>query len=243
MSEIVRPGGESPFEAIRHVDRDGEFWYARELMITAGYSRWQTFEVALNRAMLAAQNSNAPDGQFVQVSQLTGAGNLGDKIRIDYKLTRYACYLVALNGDPRKAEVAAAQTYFARKTREAELATRPQSQLDVLRAALDQIEAAQLRAERAERAALDASQEARAANARIDAIEGRHNWFTALGYSILRKLATDNVSCARLGKVAATIARAEGIEPNRVQHAHYGLVNEFPEHVWDRAVAAMGGAA
>ncbi len=121
--------------------------------------------------------------------------------------------------------------------------SQPASELDILRRAIDQIEEAQQRAARAEQAAMEAAQDSRMANARIDAIEGRHDWFSALGYAKTYGLRTDSVSLARLGKLAATLGRTEGVEPNKVQHAHYGAVNEFPLHIWQRASAALGGAA
>lgn len=131
------------------------------------------------------------------------------------------------------------------KLRRGEVVTaeRPTSELDILRRAIDQIEEAQQRAARAERVAIEATQDARVANARIDAMEGRHNWFSALGYAIDNGMPTDSVSLARFGKLAASLARADGIEPNKVQHSHFGKVNEFPLHVWDRARQAMDGAA
>jgi DNA-damage-inducible protein D len=120
VSDLVLPG-ESPFDAIRRVDEHGEHWTGRDLMPVMGYDRWQRFEEAIKRAMVACRNAGVdPDTQFSQVSELTGAGNLGAQERGDYRLTRYAAYLVAMNGDPRKPEIAAAQTYFAVKTREAE---------------------------------------------------------------------------------------------------------------------------
>lgn len=115
--------GESPFDAIKRVGPRGESWSARDLMPVVGYSTWQKFEDSILRATVAAANSGVDSAtHFEQVSQVTGAGNLGDQERKDYRLTRYACYLVAMNGDPRKPEVAAAQTYFAVRTREAETA-------------------------------------------------------------------------------------------------------------------------
>lgn len=116
------------------------------------------------------------------------------------------------------------------------MATRPGTQLDVLAAMVAEMQ-------RVETLVLNAGQDARVANARIDAIEGRHDWFSALGYAKTHGLPTDSMSLARFGKLAATIARSEGVEPNKVQHAHFGTVNEFPVHVWDRAASALGGAA
>lgn len=125
MSDITpsTPGAQSPFDAIKRMRADGtEFWLARELMPLLGYDRWQNFAAAIDRAMSTAQNQGHQVGaEFAQVSQVTDAGNLGKQPRVEFELSRFAAYLVAMNGDPRKSEVAAAQAYFAVKTREAEL--------------------------------------------------------------------------------------------------------------------------
>jgi P22_AR N-terminal domain len=102
------------------------------------------------------------------------------------------------------------------------------NQLDVLRAALDQIEAAQ-------REATEAKAIAERAEARLDGIEGRHDWFCALGYSKLNGLPTGRQHVAQLGRRAAKIARTQGIQPEKVQHDHYGTVNQFPGWIWDQA--------
>ena len=103
----------SPFDPIRRVDEQGESWSARELMPLLGYDQWRRFMETIERAQSAAINVGAPAGQFVQVTQLADAGNLGPQTRTDYRLTRFGAYLVAMNGDPRKPEIAAAQSYFA----------------------------------------------------------------------------------------------------------------------------------
>jgi hypothetical protein len=123
MSQIVASSSstsESPFDGIRKVRPDGtEFWSARDLYPLLGYTKWQQFaESVLTRATQAMNNMNPAlvATAFVQVTQLTAAGNLGTVEREDWELSRYAAYLVAMNGDPRKAEVAAAQSYFAQST-------------------------------------------------------------------------------------------------------------------------------
>lgn len=118
MSEIEP--ARSPFDAIRHVDEQGgEFWYARELQPLLGYSVWRDFANAIGRAKVACSNSGAdPDQHFADARKINDQGYKAE----DYRLTRYAAYLAAMNSDPRKAPIAKAQTYFAIKTREAETA-------------------------------------------------------------------------------------------------------------------------
>lgn len=102
------------------------------------------------------------------------------------------------------------------------------NQLDVLRAALDQIEAAQRDA--AEARAIAANTEAR-----LDAIEGKHDWFSAIAYARLNGLPTYSAYLRKLGSCAGRIGRSHGIEPTQVQHQLYGWVNSWPAWVWDLA--------
>ena len=112
----------SPFDSIRQVDDQGEFWSARDLMPMLGYGEWRKFDGAIDRAMATASNSGASvTSHFADARKMVRRPQGGGMEQADYRLTRYACYLVAMNGDPRKPEIAAAQTYFAVKTREAEL--------------------------------------------------------------------------------------------------------------------------
>jgi len=112
----------SPFEAIKQINKHGrEFWSARDLQAPLGYDKWQNFEDCLERAMAACENSGyEPLDHFPDVSKIVKAGATSKPVQ-DFHLTRFACYLTAMNGDPRKPEIAAAQTYFAIKTREAEI--------------------------------------------------------------------------------------------------------------------------
>jgi hypothetical protein len=112
----------SPFDSIRQVSEQGrEYWSARDLQQLLGYKNWREFEDAIERAMIACRNSgqNASD-HFGDAPKMIKAGKGATREVKDYHMTRYACYLTAMNGDPRKEEISRAQTYFAIKTHEAE---------------------------------------------------------------------------------------------------------------------------
>jgi len=112
------------FESIKHLSNDGsEFWYARELATVLEYVQWRNFAKVFNRAELACKNScyQIPD-HFAEVSKTIEMPKSATKHIIDFKLTRYACYLIVQNGDPRKEVIALGQTYFAIQTRRQEVA-------------------------------------------------------------------------------------------------------------------------
>lgn len=130
MSTIIpQPAGASPFDAICELDEVDYFWSARKLHPLMGYTRWQDFQRALERAMAAARNTGADvEGLF----RGSPEKSTGGRPRMDYRLSREAAYLVAMNGDPNKPEVAAAQAYFVQQTRAAELAqAKPMDELEV----------------------------------------------------------------------------------------------------------------
>lgn len=113
---------QSPFESIKKIDDNGnEYWYARDLQEILEYSEWRNFSKIIQKAKTACEASgHAVLSEFVDVNKLVDVGaNLQRNIQ-DIVLSRYACYLIAMNGNPRKEVIALAQTYFAVKTHEQE---------------------------------------------------------------------------------------------------------------------------
>ena len=119
------------FEDIKHIDENGvEFWYARELMPILQYSNWQNFEKIIDKAKISCKNSDISVFEhFIDVNKLSKRANNAEVEIKDYELTRYACYLIAQNGDSRKKVIALAQTYFAVQTRKQEITEKEYSLL------------------------------------------------------------------------------------------------------------------
>lgn len=122
-SEEKQDYTESLFDSIRHVNEYGqEFWYARELSKALEYKDFRNFENALNKAKEACKASgNSVEDHFVDVTEMVEIGSGASREFPGYQLSRYACYLIVMNGDPRKEVIALGQTYFAVKTRQQEL--------------------------------------------------------------------------------------------------------------------------
>lgn len=141
--------GHNPFEAIKQTHPSGaERWSARDLMPLMGYSSWRNFEVPIERAMSACERQGMDvSDHFARSRKMAVRVQGGGVDQADFILTRFAAYLVAMNGDPNKPQVAAAQTYFAVRTREAEVQeTRalPQSFSEALRMLADECDAHEL---------------------------------------------------------------------------------------------------
>lgn len=114
----------SKFDELAHVDESTgiEFWYARELQAAFSYSQWRRFNEVIEKAKLSCNVSgNIVSNHFADVGKMVDLGSGATREIADVKLTRYACYLIAQNGDPRKEEIAFAQSYFAQQTRKQEL--------------------------------------------------------------------------------------------------------------------------
>ena len=122
MSELVKYS-EQTFESIKHINEYGEeYWLARELQPILEYVQWRNFAEAVERAKLACKNSGfSIEDHFADVSKTIEMPKGAHKDIPDYMLSRYACYLIVMNGDPRKEVIAIGQTYFAVKTRQQEL--------------------------------------------------------------------------------------------------------------------------
>ncbi len=111
------------FEGIKHIRENGaEFWYARELAEVLQYSKWENFQKVIDRAILACKNSGfSVSDHFPDVRKTIMMPKNAKKQIVDFELTRYACYLIVQNGDPRKEIIALGQTYFAIQTRRQEV--------------------------------------------------------------------------------------------------------------------------
>ena len=122
MTKDLEKYEEMTFEEIRHVDDDGnEYWYARELQQILGYKEWRYFSAVIEKAQVAcSQSNNNINSNFGVNTKIVKTG-VSSKAIIDYKLSRYACYLIVQNANPKYKNVALGQTYFAVQTRKMEL--------------------------------------------------------------------------------------------------------------------------
>lgn len=130
MNEI-KEYTEKMFDNIKHIDEfDNEYWLARELQKVLEYKRWDKFNNVINNAKIACKKSNYEcEEHFSQVGKMIELAKEAKRTILDYKLSRYACYLIVQNADPKKEVVALGQTYFAIQTRKMELTEREYSSL------------------------------------------------------------------------------------------------------------------
>ena len=130
MNEI-KEYNKTIFESIKHIDEySNEYWLARELQQVLEYKKWQKFVNVIENAKMACEQSKfINDDHFTQVGKMVDIGSKTSRSIVDYKLSRYACYLIVQNSDPRKEVVALGQTYFAVQTRRQELTEKEYSEL------------------------------------------------------------------------------------------------------------------
>ena len=121
--EKVENYNKSTFEKIKHIDESGnEFWYARELQIVLEYSRWENFKKVIDKAILSIETEGSKkEDWLLEVTKPIKTGKGKEEYILDYKLSRYICYRIVLNGDVRKPVIAVGQQYFTVKTRQQEL--------------------------------------------------------------------------------------------------------------------------
>ena len=122
---------EKTFDDIKHLDELGnEYWEAREFMLSLGYSKWGNFHKVIDKAKIACNiSNNNVDEHFADAGKVLEVGNKAKMNVVDYHLSRYACYLIVQNADPRKKPVALGQTYFAVQTRKMEITQEEYSKL------------------------------------------------------------------------------------------------------------------
>ena len=127
----IKENNETIFESIKHINEYGnEYWLARELMVVLEYKRWDKFNNVIDNAKVACEKSNnLIDDHFSQVGKMVEIGSGAKRKQADYELSRYACYLIVQNADPRKENVALGQTYFAVQTRKQEISELEYSRL------------------------------------------------------------------------------------------------------------------
>ncbi len=229
---IKRENQPSPFDQIKQVDTDGnEYWLARELMPILGYQQWRQFEDAISRAIAACSNiEQESEKHFLRLT----AKSTGGRPRDDFKLSRYGCYLTAMNGDPRKPEIAAAQSYFVVKTREAETQTQLKAMTQIqLLAALAQQLAEQ------EQHLLEQQQQQTQILARLKAVEVEQDRFntpcghkySVVGFANLQGLEISVKEASTKGRKASALCRKQGIEIERIHDPRFGRVGLYPESV------------
>jgi DNA-damage-inducible protein D len=133
-TRVEPPAEDKSFEQLKSVNEHAaEYWSARDLQPLLGYHHWRNFEKAIAKAITSCQQSgNEPDHHFARARKMVSLGSGSEREVVDFHLSRFACYLIAQNGDPRKPEIALAQKYFALQTRRQELSDARQRDMERL---------------------------------------------------------------------------------------------------------------
>ena len=132
--KLLPSAAQKDFEALKLTNEHGaEYWSARDLQNLLGYGQWRRFEDAIKRAIISSESSgNDPEYHFASAGKMVALGSGSVRQVEDYHLSRFACYLIAQNGDPRKPEIAHAQKYFAIQARKQELSDQASADLERL---------------------------------------------------------------------------------------------------------------
>lgn len=239
MTQMI-PG--NPFDRIRHVDEcNFEYWTGRELMPLLGYSSWNKFEGVIDRAKQACSNTgNSVDNHFICFEKVVKRPQGGGSAQVDYKLSRYSCYLIAMNGDPRKLEIASAQSYFAIKTTEAEnnqLQTKqPQNHLQVLAATIQQLGAVAENLVELDKKQKELESRTETLEDKMAALNGASNYYTVRGYCSVKKIKMSEAMARRVGICASQICKEKGYKTGSVPDERHGKVNSYPDVVLAEAI-------
>lgn len=203
-----------PFESIMRTDENGnECWYARELMPVLEYTEWRNFTPVINKAMIACQNSGLnPADHFVGAHDMIETGKGAMREVDDFKLSRFACYFIAQNGDPRKTVIANAQTYFATQTRRQELATVDMSPLGQLKMIVSILETAKRELQEVREIQGDMAIDIEDVKARQEDKE----YFRVEVYCAVQGIKSTPAIRNMWGRDAAALSRARGVQIKKV---------------------------
>lgn len=237
----------SPFDKIRHVDENGEFWWDHELGALLTYYEYRNIKSVIEKAKVACTKSGKDvDYHFVDAHVMIEIGKGAKREVSRTRLTRYAAYLSIQEADSNKEIVADGKTYFAIRTREAEIKEAQEQSLDADLRQIQQMTIAiqQTRNEQRRLAAIQEEQNLALANhaARLDSIEHNTGWLTAVAFAKLYELPySDTSSMSKLGKRAAKITRElHNLEPRKTTDQRYGEVNLYPEKALIEASKQLG---
>jgi hypothetical protein len=226
---------ESPFEQIKRIDDNGaEYWMGTELQGISGYSKKQDFFKAIIRAELSCKNTGNPsNSNFLWTSVITEGRSVKE-----VKLSRYACYLVFMNGDPSKLAIAQAQSYFAAKTREAELAHQkqiPQTYIEALKALVEsEEEKERLKAQRElDRAMISVLEEE--SDRQSEVIDELFNYSSIIRVAKFNGIGEKSFHW-RMLKTASKIAKTE---VKKAPCPRFGTKNLYSHEAWQIAYPAI----
>lgn len=244
MSQAITPTAHvSPFDKIRRIDEDGEYWVDEKLGETFDYYEYRNFQAVVAKAKVACEKSgNSVENHFVDINVIVKLGSGSKREVTRTRLSRYAAYLCALEADASKKIVAEAKTYFAVRTRESEVREALENEMDAdLRQILQLTQAIQqTRNEQRRLAEVQTKQAELLKNhtARLDSIEHNTGWQAALAFAIDNEFPyTDTASMSRFGKLATKITKEMGLEPRKTTDQRYGKVGLYPIEALEEAKA------